>query len=143
MNRTKTMLFRCTLAVATVWAMLAGSVLAQQTAPSTGGSMPSMPMHQAPGKTGAAPATDGGSSSRAFKAANEQMMNGMKTPLSGDADRDFVAGMIPHHQGAIDMARVELKYGQDPKLKKLAQNIIAAQHKEIKFMNGWLAQHPK
>ncbi len=144
MNGTKTMLLSRALGVAAVSAMLAAPALAQETAPATGGSMQGMPMHQGmPGKAGAAAATDGGSSLQAFKAANEQMMHGMNVPLSGDADRDFVAEMIPHHQGAIDMARVELKYGKDPKLKKLAQDIIAAQQKEIKFMNGWLAQHPK
>jgi uncharacterized protein (DUF305 family) len=106
--------------------------------------MQGMPMNQGmPGNTGAAPAADSSGSSQAFKAANERMMQGMNVPLSGDADRDFVAEMIPHHQGAIDMARVELKYGKDPKLKKLAQDIIAAQQKEIKIMNAWLAQHPK
>ena len=45
--------------------------------------------------------------------------------------------MIPHHQGAIDMAKVELKYGKDPELKKLAQDIIDAQEKEISFMKDW------
>jgi uncharacterized protein (DUF305 family) len=144
MDGTRILLLRRVLAVAAVSAMLAAPALAQQTAPATGGSMQGMPTHQGmPGKTGAASAVDGTGSSQAIKAANERMMQGMNVPLSGDADRDFVAEMMPHHQGAIDMARVELKYGKDPKLQKLAQDIIAAQQKEIKFMNGWLAQHPK
>jgi uncharacterized protein (DUF305 family) len=78
-----------------------------------------------------------------FMEANEKMHQAMSKPMTGDVDRDFVNGMIPHHQGAIDMARVELKYGKDPKLKKLAQDVVAAQQKEIKFMNAWLAQHPQ
>ncbi len=61
---------------------------------------------------------------------------------SGDTDRDFVANMIPHHQGAVAMARTELKYGSDPQLKKLSQDIIAAQDKEIAYMKAWLAKHP-
>ena len=59
-------------------------------------------------------------------------------PLTGDADRDFLASMIPHHQGAIDMAQVVLKHGKDPKVRKLAQDIIDAQKKEIATMKAWL-----
>jgi uncharacterized protein (DUF305 family) len=51
--------------------------------------------------------------------------------------------MIPHHQGAIDMAKVELQYGKDPQLRKLAQDVIAAQQKEIAFMQSWQAKHAK
>src|SRR6202043_1340640 len=76
-----------------------------------------------------------------FMEAKEKMHQAMNTSMTGDADRDFVDGMIAHHQGAIDMARVELKYGKDPKLKKLAQDIIAAQEKKIRFMNAWREQH--
>ena len=89
---------------------------------------------------GMAPTNNGGSSG-AFKAANEKMMKGMDVPPTGDTDKDFVAGMIPHHAGAIDMARIELRDGKDPALKKLARDIIAAQKKEIAFMKQWQAQH--
>src|SRR3954453_4749480 len=51
--------------------------------------------------------------------------------MTGDADKDFVAMMIPHLQGTIDMAKVELKYGKDLGLKKLARDIIDAQEKEL------------
>lgn len=82
-----------------------------------------------------------GDSTQAFKAADDKMMQGMSGPeYTGDADRDFVAHMIPHHQGAIEMAQVELKYGKDPELKRLARNIIKAQHDEIAFMHRWQAK---
>ncbi|PJB45833.1 MAG: hypothetical protein CO105_03075 [Comamonadaceae bacterium CG_4_9_14_3_um_filter_60_33] len=68
------------------------------------------------------------------------MHQDMAVPLTGDADVDFLAGMIPHHQGAVDMAEVVLKYGKDPKVKKLAQDIVAAQKKEIAIMQAWLAE---
>jgi uncharacterized protein (DUF305 family) len=70
------------------------------------------------------------------------MMKGMSAPAyTGDADKDFVSHMIPHHQGAIEMAEAELKYGKDPELKRLAKNIINAQHDEIGFMERWQAKH--
>ena len=62
---------------------------------------------------------------------------------TGDADVDFVAGMIPHHQGAIDMAKVVLEKGKDPEIKKLAEGVIKAQEGEIKMMTEWLAAHKK
>jgi len=77
------------------------------------------------------------------KAAMDKMMGTMdETTYTGQADRDFVSGMIPHHQGAIDMANVELKYGKDPQLRKLAQSIIDSQQTEIAMMEKWQAQHP-
>jgi len=72
-----------------------------------------------------------------------EMDRGMaRAPITNDADQDFVAMMIPHHQGAVSMAETELKYGKDPALRKLATNIIAAQRREIGQMQGWQAAHP-
>jgi uncharacterized protein (DUF305 family) len=87
-------------------------------------------------------ATPSDPSSAAFQAANQKMMTGMDIPMTGDTDQDFVAGMIPHHQGAIDMAQIELKYGSDPELHRLAIDIIAAQEREIGFMTAWQKAHP-
>jgi uncharacterized protein (DUF305 family) len=92
-----------------------------------------------------APAADSANSqsTAAFQAADQSMMSGMSSiQYTGDADRDFVAHMIPHHEGAVEMARVELKYGKDAKLRRLAKDIIAAQDREIAFMKQWLAAHP-
>jgi len=67
-------------------------------------------------------------------AAAARMHAAMSVPFTGDADRDFAHMMIPHHQGAIDMALVELRYGKDERLKRLAQEIIVEQQQEIAVM---------
>jgi hypothetical protein len=66
---------------------------------------------------------------------NGRMHQGIAISPSGDVDRDFMRMMIPHHQGAIDMALVLLKYGHDEKLKRLAQSIIVEQGQEIAYMH--------
>ena len=70
-----------------------------------------------------------------------KMMDDMTIKPTGDIDRDFAAMMAPHHQGAIDMAKVELQYGTDPELRQLATDIVAAQDKEIAQMKAWLAKN--
>jgi uncharacterized protein (DUF305 family) len=62
-------------------------------------------------------------------------------PMTGNADHDFAAMMIPHHQGAIDMAKGELLYGKDPVMRRLAEEIIVDQESEIDVMNLWLKKH--
>jgi uncharacterized protein (DUF305 family) len=74
--------------------------------------------------------------------AMERMDHDMMVPPSGNYDRDFAAMMVPHHQGAIDMARIELQYGKDPVLRRLAQAIIVEQLQEIEVMNLQLKQLP-
>ena len=74
----------------------------------------------------------------AFLAENEaamnRMMSAMEAKPSGDIDRDFVAMMVPHHQGGIDMAVLELRYGKNEQLRRLAQEIIVSQTQEIAAM---------
>ena len=77
---------------------------------------------------------------KGMEAMNANMMQGM---TAKNIDVAFVCGMIPHHQGAIDMAKAELAHGKDPFARKLATGIIAAQEKEIADMLGWLGKQSK
>lgn len=76
----------------------------------------------------------------AMQAMQEQMD---RVAMTGDPDIDFAAMMIPHHQGAIEMARAELAHGKDPDLRRLAEEIIAAQEREIAFLEQWLQKNGK
>jgi uncharacterized protein (DUF305 family) len=80
-------------------------------------------------------------STEAFEHVNHRMHADMAIRFTGHADADFMRAMIPHHQGAIDMAKVELQYGKDPDVRKLASQVIAAQEQEIALMKRWLAEH--
>ncbi len=109
-----------------------------------------MQEHFAQGMGISAPAAPGGASveidraqgmeaSKALQAAHVAMSERMSSvPLTGDPDRDFLAQMIPHHEGAIDMSKVLLKDGVRPEVRRLAQEIIAHQQGEIEMMRRWV-----
>jgi len=130
---------------------LAGAYALAQNMPMQPGNMPMQPGTMQPGNMPMGNMMDHGAhmggaaspSTKAFEEANARMHEGMAIPFSGNTDVDFARGMIPHHQGAIDMARIELEYGRDPELKKLAEDIIKAQESEIAFLKAWLAKNAK
>jgi uncharacterized protein (DUF305 family) len=128
-----------TLAAVTLSAFLAQPSLAQHNH-SPGHQMPSQGTrghggHAMPNTAGMSPAA------KAFTEANAKMHKDMTIIFSGNADVDFARGMIPHHQGAIDMAEIVLRYGKDASVKKLANEIIGAQKTEIAQMQAWLAKN--
>ncbi len=93
------------------------------------------------GHEGHAMMGDMGPSSMAFMEANDRMHGAMAIEYTGNPDVDFLRGMIPHHQGAVDMAKIVLEHGTDPEVRKLAEGIIAAQEAEITWMQDWLAKN--
>lgn len=77
----------------------------------------------------------------AFMEANARMHTDMTLDFTGNADVDFIRGMIPHHQGAVEMARIVLEHGTDPEVRALAEAVITAQEAEIAWMQDWLAKN--
>ena len=124
--------FRCTFAL--VACMLGGSAVSQE-----------MNHHNAATKAGTPPVFVA-STAKSFAAlmgdAMAVMDDGMKSAsMNGVSEHDFVTMMIPHHQGAVDMAKSLLLYTRDPELRNLAQGIITEQQNEIKVMQAWLYRY--
>lgn len=83
----------------------------------------------------------GNMGSQALMESNESMMKAMQDmQMSGEVDKDFATMMIDHHQGAVDMAKVQLEHGTDPEMRQMAEEIIASQEKEIAMFKEWLAK---
>lgn len=87
------------------------------------------------------PAPNDAASTKDFKSADMKMMHDMAVPYTGNADVDFRTKMIPHHQGAIDMAKVALAHAKDETTKALAAQIIKDQEREIAEMREWLSKN--
>ena len=77
---------------------------------------------------------------QAYAEANARMHAGMGAAIDPDPDVAFIAGMIPHHQGAVEMAEIVLKHGKDPEARALAETVIRTQTAEIEQMQAWLAK---
>lgn len=80
-------------------------------------------------------------SSAEYAKAMEIMHRDMAIKYTGNPDVDFVRGMIPHHEGAVAMAKIVLKHGKDPEIRKLAEDVVKAQEAEIAMMKKWLEQN--
>ena len=99
-------------------------------------------VHHGDANSGGTTSADSTFASQMMQAMDRMDSGMMAAKPTGDPDRDFAAMMIPHHQGAIDMAKLELIYGHDPVLRRLAQGIIVEQQQEIELMHRSLNERP-
>ena len=135
----------CAVAAAFAVAFAAPAAFAQAPTPMPGhGDMGHSSGAAASGTAAPTPPSGMTSSQGEMMAAMERMNRAMMAPsaMAGDTDQNLVAMMIPHHQGAIDMARIYLRDGRDPQIRRMAQKIIADQEREIREMRAWQAKHP-
>ena len=109
--------------------MITAAVAQPAPKPQMGDSMPMKMMM---------PEASDSASTKEYKASMMRMMQAMPSKFTGDADVDFMMQMKAHHQGAINMAKVALANGKDPAVKKLANEIVSAQEKEIETIDQWL-----
>jgi uncharacterized protein (DUF305 family) len=98
--------------------------------------------HHGDANSGRTNSADSTFASQMMQAMDRMDSGMMAVKPTGDPDSDFAAMMIPHHQGAIDMAKVELIYGRDPVLRRLAEGIIVEQQQEIELMQRSLKERP-
>ena len=94
--------------------------------------------HHEHGQPAAKADTSDSPATRAFRDADARMHREMDIRYTNDVDVDFVRGMIPHHRGAIEMARIALEHSKDPEIRKLAEDIVKAQDTEIAQMEAFL-----
>jgi len=89
------------------------------------------------------PGANDPASTKDFKTAHMNMMKNMNMEFTGDADRDFAASMKKHHEGGIEMAKIQLKHGKDPEMRKMAEKLVKEQSEENKKFDSWLSKHKK
>lgn len=82
-------------------------------------------------------------STKDFKRAHMNMMKGMHMEFTGNADVDFAKSMMKHHEGGIEMAKLQLKHGKDPEMHKKAEKLLKEQGQDIKEFQAWLKKHSK
>ena len=129
------------LAVAFAGTLILAGIAVAQAPPTDPSKMDHSKMDHS--KMGKPMPADASAATKAFIEANAKMHKDMTMEFTGNADKDFIKGMLPHHQGAVDMARIVIQYGKDPEVRKLAEAIIKAQNEEIDWMKGWLAKSGK
>jgi len=132
------MMIRTLIRFSLAAALAASPALAQAPAPA----MPSM--QAMPGMKPGMPQSMPMSPNHMEMMRQMESMNKAMTdaPMTGNPDQEFVGMMTPHHQGAIDMARIYLRDGKDPEIRRMAQTIIADQQREIREFQAWQARHP-
>jgi uncharacterized protein (DUF305 family) len=121
---------------AVIAAIIAAGIAAAQPAAPTAQGGPAMSQDTGGKEPPPSPAT------RAYMDAALAMHRDMAVAYRNDADRDFAATLEAHHKGAVDIAKVELQYGTDPEMRRLAEAVIRARDSEIALIQAWRAKHP-